>query len=368
MPCPDPLCIFVGQHHFHCTQPRCFYVTDRSDILLLHSKDFHDNIDIMEGFVFFDRSVDCRLPGCHSNKVNRHFHCTRQNCNYSFVRYSTMSMHEQKHRDAAASLVGASTSASTPAKKKSRTSTSEDERASSPPTQNAPITAAASASSSSDSSKTTVVKAAGTFYPLSAFGSSPPAKHHNLNHNSRPNQSSSPQHSVASESLSRNCQSTQLQSESRSSPPNHQQPQSLHAGRYHQHHHEIHHHHHHHQQHQHHQFEGGRSSTSNAGSGDELDKEAMLVGNSSPAASPGSSVNNDNEQSPVSQLLKSGALSSGEERANNVSCKHAFQGSEKHVQYGPVQSCGRPFCKLKKKEHFHCNICNQVSREPRHSL
>lgn len=101
-PCPLQLCSLIGRHHYHCAQHRCFYVTDRSDILTLHSKDFHDNVDIMEGFVFFDRSVDCRLSGCQSNLVNRHFHCTRPNCNYSFVRYSTMSQHNDKHRDAAA--------------------------------------------------------------------------------------------------------------------------------------------------------------------------------------------------------------------------------------------------------------------------
>lgn len=65
----------------------------------MHSKDFHDNIDILDGFEFYDRNVDCRLPNCPSNKVNRHFHCTRSSCNYSFVQYSTMAIHNQKHME-----------------------------------------------------------------------------------------------------------------------------------------------------------------------------------------------------------------------------------------------------------------------------
>ncbi|KOX79582.1 Transcription factor castor [Melipona quadrifasciata] len=95
--CPDPACALRSTRHHHCSQLRCHFSTDRPDQLLMHSKDFHDNVDIPPGFAFFDKMVDCRLVGCHSNRINRHFHCTRPNCGYSFVRYSTMAMHEKQH-------------------------------------------------------------------------------------------------------------------------------------------------------------------------------------------------------------------------------------------------------------------------------
>ena len=100
-PCPDVTCKYFAQKHFHCSKPRCYYSTNREEVLHLHSKDFHDNIDIIEGFVYFDENVDCKLQGCVSNQTNKHFHCTRANCNFSFVRYSSMATHEEKHRNEA---------------------------------------------------------------------------------------------------------------------------------------------------------------------------------------------------------------------------------------------------------------------------
>ncbi|XP_026685643.1 uncharacterized protein LOC103517910 [Diaphorina citri] len=97
--CPDQLCIFLSRPHFHCNRPRCFFATDSTEELTLHSKEFHDNVVIREGFLFFDKSVDCRLENCRSNKMTRHFHCIRPGCGYTFVRYTNMLQHEEFHMD-----------------------------------------------------------------------------------------------------------------------------------------------------------------------------------------------------------------------------------------------------------------------------
>src|SRR5699024_7674729 len=31
-----------------------------------------------------------------------------------------------------------------------------------------------------------------------------------------------------------------------------------------------------------------------------------------------------------------------------------------HMMYSEAHPCNSPFCKLKRKSHFHCNTCNQV--------
>ena len=97
-PCPDDKCMYFMRQHYHCLRKRCHHSTDRADVLTLHAKDFHSFITIMEGFEFFDRNVNCRRPHCHNNKANRHYHCVRPRCDYSFVRHSTMAQHDHKHK------------------------------------------------------------------------------------------------------------------------------------------------------------------------------------------------------------------------------------------------------------------------------
>ncbi|XP_022241711.1 zinc finger protein castor homolog 1-like, partial [Limulus polyphemus] len=164
-PCPDHLCLYYGQHHFHCVHPRCYFVTNCSNALFLHSTDFHVNFDILEDFLFFDRNVDCRLSSCPSNKFTRHFHCARPGCFYSFVRYSSMSKHDEKHRE----LIIPSSSED---KQNGQKVKPELELACNSNPENVNIiTSSESFAKTADTftNKTTVVKARGTYYPLSAF-------------------------------------------------------------------------------------------------------------------------------------------------------------------------------------------------------
>ncbi|CAG5135978.1 unnamed protein product, partial [Candidula unifasciata] len=166
-PCPDDQCIYKGKDHFHCGRKYCHMSTDRLDVLNLHAKDFHNNITILDGYEFFERTVNCRRPVCHNNKINRHFHCMRPHCDYSFVRHSTMSQHNKKHPTVTSAVLSVPVTKTVPAPSTKVV-----------PSQFVPIAPAVSQPASAPPTPTITspncsktVKSAGTFFPLSGMTS-----------------------------------------------------------------------------------------------------------------------------------------------------------------------------------------------------
>ena len=93
--CPDSSCSFntsTSTCHYHCGHPRCHFSVADVHKLSLHLRDFHTNVDILEGYAYFDKNSDCRESNCEFNGSTEHFHCIRDG--HGFLRYTATVAHE----------------------------------------------------------------------------------------------------------------------------------------------------------------------------------------------------------------------------------------------------------------------------------
>lgn len=68
--CSDISCVYKKLIHYHCSHSKfCHYSTNQLVQIDHHLNDFHQKMEILENYDYFDRNYDCKLAGCCYNKV-----------------------------------------------------------------------------------------------------------------------------------------------------------------------------------------------------------------------------------------------------------------------------------------------------------
>ncbi|XP_076451694.1 zinc finger protein castor homolog 1-like [Babylonia areolata] len=305
--CPDAQCVYRSQVHYHCGRPRCHTTTDRVDALNLHAKDFHSFVNILDNFEFFDRNVNCRRGHCSNNRTNHHFHCTYPRCDYSFVRHSTMAQHYKKHHGEMNAVVKPLTPTSTTPKSPATPL--------SPGTRVTPIQLLrrpdgqtyipiVPAPAGMDKN---VVKAAGTFYPLSGLPAAVSATSVSM-----VNSQGQPLTSALTLTIPASLVSTAIPVMAPMTSGTMVTP------------------------------------TSNI--------VPVIAGNIPGNLLTGTLGTAVSTAPPLTVLLQ--------QKSDSPVAQPSWSAMRSSMHYSLQASCGRPFCKLKKKDHYHCLECNQAFSDP----
>ncbi|XP_055690057.1 zinc finger protein castor homolog 1-like isoform X3 [Lutzomyia longipalpis] len=98
--CNTDYCAFSRQRttHFHCRRSNCRYTFKNKADMEKH-KTYHikDEQLTRDGFKKFLKTEACTFPACRFSKVANHIHCTRENCSYVLHSSGQLISHKRKH-------------------------------------------------------------------------------------------------------------------------------------------------------------------------------------------------------------------------------------------------------------------------------
>lgn len=98
--CQTPYCAFFGQRttHFHCRRDNCQYTfKNKADMEKHKSYHIKDEQLARDGFKKFMKNEACGYESCRFSRISNHIHCIRTNCNYVLHSSGQLLSHKRKH-------------------------------------------------------------------------------------------------------------------------------------------------------------------------------------------------------------------------------------------------------------------------------
>ncbi|XP_055714453.1 zinc finger protein castor homolog 1-like [Phlebotomus papatasi] len=98
--CNTDYCAFARQRttHFHCRRSGCrFTFKNKADMEKHKTYHIKDEQLTRDGFKKYLKSEACTFPSCRFSRVANHIHCTRENCSYVLHSSGQLISHKRKH-------------------------------------------------------------------------------------------------------------------------------------------------------------------------------------------------------------------------------------------------------------------------------